>query len=119
MRSSVQQGCAEWLAYLPAHRQLELFRQGDLSPVDVLEAQILRIEAGSQSINAVTCRHFDAARSAAKESEARYHRGEVRALEGLTVAIKEEYQSSGWMATAGSVVFEDRIAADTHPVIDN
>src|SRR4051812_43870656 len=65
MTSNAAEGSPEWLAYLPAHRQLELFGEKRLSPVDVLEAQISRIEAGSQLINAVTCRHFDGARTAA------------------------------------------------------
>src|SRR3954452_12800407 len=81
MPSNATRASAEWLAYLPVHRQLELFRQKRFSPIDVLEAQIARIERGSQSINAVTCRHFDGARSAAKKSEARYHRGAARTLE--------------------------------------
>jgi Asp-tRNA(Asn)/Glu-tRNA(Gln) amidotransferase A subunit family amidase len=118
MTSNATEVSAEWLAYLPVHRQLELFRRKRFSPVDVLEAQIARIERGSQSINAVTCRHFEGARSAAKKSEARYHRGEARTLEGITVAVKEEYEKSGWRATAGSMLFKDRIAKDTHPVID-
>src|ERR1700728_4979141 len=116
--SESSEGSAEWLAYLPAHRQIELFRHRRFSPLDVLEAQIRRIEAGSQSINAVTCTHFDEARLAAKESEVRYHRGEARALEGVSVAVKEEYESAGWKATAGSVIFADRNADQTHPVLD-
>jgi Amidase len=80
------------LAYVPAHRQLELFRQGHLSPVDVLQAQIDRVKAGSQSINAVTYPHFDEAFSAARASEVRYRDGKPRPLEGITVAVKEEYK---------------------------
>jgi Asp-tRNA(Asn)/Glu-tRNA(Gln) amidotransferase A subunit family amidase len=118
MASNADEGSAEWLAYLPAYRQLELFRTKRISPVDVLKAQTSRIEAGSRSINAVTCQHFDEALAAASESEARYHRGDTRALEGITVAVKEEYEVSGWRATAGSVLFEDRIAEETHPVVD-
>ena len=118
MTSQPEQGSAEWLACLPAHRLLELFRARRLSPVDVLEAQIDRIEAGSRSINAVTYRHFDEALSAAQECEGRYRRGDQRALEGITVAVKEEYEKAGWKAAAGSRVFEDRIAKDNHPVID-
>lgn len=91
MRSNPTEA-GESLVYLPAHPQLELFRQRHLSPVEVLKAQIDRIEAGNLSINAVMCRHFDEALSAATESENRYHRGVPRALEGITVAVKEEYE---------------------------
>ena len=34
------------------------------------------------------------------------------------MAVKEEFESSGWKATAGSVLFKDRIADQTHPVLD-
>jgi amidase len=106
------------LAYFPAHRQLELFRQGHLSPLDVLRAQIDRVEAGGNSINAVTCSHFDEAFSTATASESRYRNGKPRPLEGITVAVKEEYENSGWPATVGSLVYENRIADQTHPVLD-
>jgi Asp-tRNA(Asn)/Glu-tRNA(Gln) amidotransferase A subunit family amidase len=118
MDATPAKGSAESLACLPAHRQLELFRKKHLSPVEVLDAQISRIEAGSRAINAVTCRHFEEALSAARESEARYFVGAPRALEGITVAVKEEYEKAGWKATSGSKLFEDRIAEETHPVID-
>jgi len=118
MDSHPSEGSVESLACLPARRQLELFRKKRLSPVEVLEAQISRINSGSRTINAVTCRHFEEALSAARGSEARYHSGEARALEGITVAVKEEYEKSGWKATAGSMLFKDRIAKNTHPVID-
>src|SRR4051794_20627120 len=118
MSPSSEEGSDEWLACLPAHRQITLFRQRRYSPVDVLKAQIDRIEAANQSINAVTCRHFEEALSAARISEARYYRGEARALEGITVAVKEEYENCGWIATAGSILFKERTAEATHPVIE-
>ena len=70
------------LCYLPAYRQLELFRDKRLSPVDVLTAQIRRIERVGASVNAITYKHFDEAIAAARESEARYTRGMPRALAG-------------------------------------
>ena len=105
-------------ALLPAHRQLELFRQRTLSPVEVLKAQIDRIEAVNDTINAVTHRHFDEAMKAAREGEARYQRGDPRSLEGITVAIKDEYSKSGWVVTEGSKVFQREVKHENHPVID-
>src|SRR5215211_4834239 len=106
------------LAYLPAHRQLELFRTRQLSPVDVLEAQIGRIEALNPQVNALTYQHFETALDAARESERRYQRRDFRALEGVTVAVKDEYDRVGWHVTAGSVLLKDEVSPDTHPVID-
>src|SRR3954463_639006 len=69
------------LEYMPAHRQLELFRAKQLSPLDVLKAQLARFQDVGPSINAFTCDHFEEALEAARESEARYKRGDARPLE--------------------------------------
>jgi amidase len=106
------------LATLSAQRQIELFRDRSLSPVDILQAQIRRIEALGEQVNAITFRHFDEALAAAQASEARYRRGDARPLEGITVAVKDEYEKSGWKVTAASVLYKDQVADDTHPVVD-
>jgi Asp-tRNA(Asn)/Glu-tRNA(Gln) amidotransferase A subunit family amidase len=111
------EGGTDSLCYLPAHRQLELFREKRLSPVDVLTAQMLRIESVGPSINAITYQHFDQALAAARESEARYIRGAPRALDGITIAVKDEYQRRGWTVTAGSRIHEDDVAKETDPVL--
>jgi amidase len=106
------------VAWLSAQQQLELFRSGSLSPVDVLKAQIARIERHGAALNALTYDHFEEAFEAARASERRYRDGKPRALEGLTVAIKDEYAKTGWVVTAGSKLFEDDVQDDNHPVID-
>jgi len=74
------------LAYLSATEQLDGFRNRVLSPVDVLRAQIDRIETRGAAINAITYKHFDPALDAAHEAERRYRKGEPRPLEGISVA---------------------------------
>ncbi|MEA2879201.1 MAG: amidase [Hyphomicrobiales bacterium] len=106
------------VAWLSAQHQLNLFRSGSLSPVDVLTAQIARIERHGAALNALTYDHFDEALKAARESERRYRNGTARALEGITVAIKDEYAKAGWVVTAGSKLFEDDAKDNNHPVID-
>jgi Asp-tRNA(Asn)/Glu-tRNA(Gln) amidotransferase A subunit family amidase len=106
------------LCLLPAHRQLQLFREKRVSPVEILKAQIARIESGGKTINAFTYRHFDEALDGAREAEARYQRGNSRPLEGITVAVKDEYSKVGWTVTEGSCVYKDSMKKDNHPVID-
>lgn len=77
------------LAYLSAGEQIERFRDGSLSPVDVLDAQIERYEEIGEQINAVTDLYFDEARAAARAAERRYSAGEARPLEGVTCALKD------------------------------
>lgn len=94
-------------AWLSATALLLRFRSGQLSPVDVLEAQIKRINTYNEQIDCITYRHFDEARAAARESAARYKAGNPRPLEGLTVAVKDEYAVKGWVTTMGSLLLKD------------
>jgi Asp-tRNA(Asn)/Glu-tRNA(Gln) amidotransferase A subunit family amidase len=106
------------LPFLAVHRQLSLFRDGILSPVDVLKAQIEQIEIANTALNAITFLHFGEALNAARESEARYRRGDPRPLEGITVAVKDEYSKKGWKVTQGSKIFAHEVKRENHPVID-
>ena len=93
------------LTYLPATEALALFRARQLSPIEVLDAQIARIEARNPAVNAITFAHLDEARAAARESERRYLRGEARVLEGITVGVKDDQSIAGMITTYGSVLF--------------
>lgn len=95
------------LCYASVDELIALFRSGEASPVDLLNAQIGRVEALNESVNCITDEHFDTALEEAKESEARYRRNEARPLEGITVAIKDEFARAGWRVTQGSLVFKD------------
>lgn len=108
------------LCYMPARRQLELFRAGTLSPVEVLEAQIARAEAVEPQVNAFAFTCFDEARAQAKQAEQLYatRPDEARALEGLTVGIKDEMDVVGQPNTQGSLIYKDTIAQSDHPVAD-
>src|SRR5215218_7515217 len=106
------------LCLLAAQQQLALFKTKRLSPVEVLKAQIARIEKYEPVINACTFRHIDEALAADKRSEARYRSGDARPLEGITVAIKDEYDKTDWTMTAGSKVREHHTSEENHPVVD-
>lgn len=95
------------LCYMPAEKLLELYRSLELSPVDVLEAQIDHIESNDHLFNAISSKHYDEARHQAKEAELRYKNGTYRALEGITVLIKNEMEVKGWVVTLGSKILEN------------
>ena len=111
-------GSGNDLIYMPAGQQLDLFKAKELSPVEVLKAQIAQAEAVEEKINAFTYTHYDEAMTAARDSEDRYMRGAPRPLEGITVAIKDEYDKVGWTTTAGSKVLKDNVATRNHPAVD-
>ena len=49
------------LHYLPANEALALFRARELSPVELMQATIARIEAVDGAVNALPIRFFDEA----------------------------------------------------------
>lgn len=109
----------ESLCYASVDELKALFSAGEVSPVDLLNAQIARIEAHNGAVNCITDSHFESALAEATESEARYRRGDARPLEGITVAIKDEFTRPGWRVTQGSLVFTDSPpATENDAVID-
>ena len=105
------------LIYMSAAELIPLFRSRKLSPVEVLKAQIARYEAVNDKVNCVTYTHFDSAMKQAKESEARYMKGTARALEGITVGIKDEHHDAGWIVTMGSNLFKDARMDHADPIV--
>lgn len=96
------------LCYLGAAEAIEQFKAKKLSPVELLQAQIKRIEATNGVVNALTYTYFDRALEQAKAAEAKYAKGhEVRPLEGLPCAIKDWHSVEGEITTYGSRVYED------------
>lgn len=124
------------LAYLSVDEQIRRFKAGSLSPVDVLEAQIERIRqyngplntTGEEpkdfmkfngQVNAISYEHFEQARKGAQEAERRYRAGTARALEGITVAVKDENEVTGWRVSAGSLALKDApLCEDNSAIID-
>lgn len=97
----------EKIAWMPATSLIPAFRSGEISPVAVLEAQIRRINRLNGKVNCITYQHFDEALAAARESERRYRSGIPRPLEGITVAVKDEYAVKGWVTTMGTLLRRD------------
>ena len=107
------------LAYLPATEALRRFRAGDVSPVDVLEAQIARAERAEPVVNAFSATCFEEALAAARAAAQRYAAGRARPLEGLTVAVKETMDVAGQVTTHGSLVHrDDPPATRSHPLVE-
>lgn len=79
-----------------------LIARGDLSAVEVVEAHIARIEAVNPALNAVVVKCYDAARTEAREADARRTRGEALGpLHGVPVTIKESLGVAGTPSTFG------------------
>lgn len=96
---------------LTAVEAVDLLRQRKVSPVELVNAAIRRIEATDAAINAVPIRCFDRALDAARGMERDYtrHRSDPRWLCGLPVAVKDMTDVAGVRCTYGSALFADRV----------
>jgi amidase len=106
------------LCYVTARKALELFSSRSLSPLELLEAVLRRIEQVNPRVNALGDCYFEAAQRAACEAETRWRRGTARALEGIPVAVKDAQNLAGTRTTYGSPVYRDNIAETSDPMIE-
>jgi len=80
-----------------------LFAARDLSPVEVTEACLTRIEGLDAELNAFCHLDGDASRKMAEDSEARWLAGApLSPLDGVPVAIKDLLLTKGWPTLRGS-----------------
>ncbi|KRE14786.1 amidase [Bosea sp. Root483D1] len=103
-------------ADLSAVDMLRAFRSRELSPVEVTEAVIQRIELWEPSLKALYAYDPDGARATAKASEGRWRRGEALALDGVPCTIKENIATKGTAVPLGTAAMElNPAAADAPP----
>ncbi|CAM4393155.1 amidase [Vibrio agarivorans] len=106
------------LAYMPANTQIELFKSGMITPIDIVKAQKAQYEETNDVVNAVTYAHWEEAEKAAKEATERYKDGTYRALEGITYAVKDEHHDKGWKVTYGSMLhMDDPVMENADPMV--
>ena len=80
----------------------------EISPVELLEACIERIERINPAINAVTAVCYERAREEAKAAEKAVLRGEALGLlHGLPTGIKDLDETGGLLTTYGSPLYRD------------
>ena len=94
------------LCYLSAMEALARFKAHTLSPVELVDALIKRVEEVNPLINAFNMCFFDEARDAAKKAEAKYQSKSTqqRPLEGIPIAIKDGHRLKDAISTAGTKV---------------
>jgi Asp-tRNA(Asn)/Glu-tRNA(Gln) amidotransferase A subunit family amidase len=96
------------LCWLPATELAALIRAKKLSPVELTDAVLSRIEWLNPRLNAFCTVAEDAARQAAKIAEAAVMHGEpLGPLHGVPVSIKDLIFTRGIVTTGGSRIFQD------------
>ena len=102
------------LAYATATELAARIRRRDLSPVEVVEAYVGRIEGRNPDLNAFVYEGFeDARKKARKAEEALTSGGEVGPLHGVPTAMKDLFGfKPGWPTTFGGVKAFEGFVAD-------
>src|SRR5689334_11546780 len=86
---------------MTANELLNAYRERRLSPVEVLDDLLPKIEA--DEFNAFTLVDADQAREQARAAEKRWLAGTPNGrLDGVPVAIKDAYPTTGWPTRRGS-----------------
>lgn len=107
------------LCYTPATELAQQIRSGELSPIEVVNASLERIEEYDDEINAFVTVLADEARDAAEAAEQAVETGEeLGSLHGVPVAIKDLTNVEGVKTTYGSRVFADNVADTNATLVD-
>ena len=104
---------ADEFAYVSAAELALRIRLKQVSPVELMDATISRIETRNPSLNALIFTDFDGARAGARKAEAAVMSGaELPPLHGVPAAIKDLFDfKPGWPTTFGGVrALKDNIA---------
>ena len=98
------------LVSLSAIEQRRLIGAKQISPVELLQACITRIEAVNPAVNALCQTDFDRALAQARVAEAAVMRGEaLPLLHGLPVGVKDLEDSAGLRTTYGNTAHRNHV----------
>jgi aspartyl-tRNA(Asn)/glutamyl-tRNA(Gln) amidotransferase subunit A len=107
------------LATVTLKQAADLLRRRDVSPVELTEACLARIERHDRAINAFITVTRDQALATAREIEGELlRRGRPRGpLHGIPIALKDNIDTAGVLTTAASGVFKDRVPTEDADVV--
>jgi aspartyl-tRNA(Asn)/glutamyl-tRNA(Gln) amidotransferase subunit A len=106
------------LCYMPATELVAAIKAKQVSPVEVVDAVLARIERLNPQLNAYCTITAESARATAKEAEAAVMRGNtVGTLHGIPVSIKDLVTTKGVRTTYGSKLYEHFIPEEDAPVV--
>src|SRR5256712_1806377 len=104
---------------LPIAELSALIAARKLSPVELVEALIQRVEQYDAQTRAFITRTFDLARRQARAAEAEIAAGKYQgALHGIPFALKDIYDTKGFLTSGHSRVFIDRIPREDATTVE-
>ena len=109
----------EELAYMPATEMRRLIVDKQVSPVEVTELYLRRIERLDPQLNSFLTVSADEAMRSARVAEQAVVSGEsLGLLHGLPVSIKDLEMTRGMRTTGGSLIFKDRVPDEDSIVVE-
>src|SRR5688572_26677885 len=108
----------EDVCWLSALELREGYRRRELSPVEVVDATLDRIERLNPTLNAYVTVTADLARDRARRAERAYAAGEARPLDGVPISIKDLTPTKGIRTTRGSLMDPDWVPDYDPPFVE-
>ena len=108
------------IPFLSATELSVRIKSKEVSPVEVTEAYLERIDRLNPTFHAYLTVCADEAMASARESEVALARGEYRGpMHGIPVAVKDQVKSKGIRTTCGSPIFSDNVPDEDGTVLAN
>ena len=109
----------EDIVYLSATELLDMYRSRQVSPVEVTQAVIDRVEHLNPAVNAFCWVDADAALNAARASETRWQSGApIGGLDGVPATVKDLVLTKDWPTRRGSLLIDpDQEWPDDAPAV--
>jgi amidase len=106
------------LNFHSASKLAKMIREKDVSPVEVVEAHIRRIEEVNPKLNAYVTTTFESAREAAQQAERQVMSGDsLGLLHGVPISIKDTIDTAGVRTVAGTQLRESFVPETDAPVV--
>jgi amidase len=105
------------LTELSAARLATMMRAREASPVEVVKAYLSRIERWNPQLNAVVTLAPDAIERAREAEAAIMHGGEVGALCGVPLTVKDTIETRGLRTTGGSLLRAGHVPTEDAPAV--
>jgi aspartyl-tRNA(Asn)/glutamyl-tRNA(Gln) amidotransferase subunit A len=104
----------EPIHHMAAHELVAAYRTGALSPLDVTQALLKRIQCTNDKANAICFVDPEEALASARRSESRWRMGQPASqLDGVPVTLKDSIQARGTLTFFGS------LAANPDSIVDS
>ena len=101
------------ICYMSAGVLSKLVESKEISPVEIIDAHLARIDATEPVLNSFITLLADESRIAARQAEKDIQAGKDKGpLHGIPVGLKDLYNTAGVRTTSGSKIFDTFIPAE-------